>query len=269
MNIIKTLICASSVIFLLAGCSSKPPGCSDEKTTALVTSIFIDELAAGVRYTPEKLSKAIGVGVSTVHTVETDKANKTQCEGRLEVQLPIGAMAVIDGLGPTTLKDLKQQFSLKIDEGGRAVISKPIHYASSLTDDKKEHIVQLSGYEGIVDAIVILNRWGILEAASQTPKADSASNQKTSPRTVTGAVILDLECGDLCHLKYGDRGENVFTALCGDDKLCPKWVDDPQAFKKVVGSMATLTIGKEFIPEANATVDSISAITITRASYSQ
>jgi hypothetical protein len=269
MNIIKTFICASSVIFLLAGCSSKPPGCSDEKTTALVRSIFADELATGVLYTPEKLSKAIGVGVSTVHTVETDKSNKTQCEGRLEVQLPSGAMAVIEGLGPTTLKDLKQQFSLKIDEGGKAVISKPILYSSSLTDDKKEHVVQLSGHEGIVDAIVILNRWGILAATSQTPKVESASNQKTGPRTVIRAVILGLECGDLCHLKYGDRSENVLTALCGDDKLCRKWADDPQAFKKVVGSEATLMIVKEFIPEANTALDSISAITITRASYSQ
>ncbi len=229
-------------------------------------SIFIDELSSGVRQTVEKLNQLTSVSVSMVRTIDTDeKSNVIQCEGSLDVLLPASAVAVLEDTHLTPV--FKQRFNLKLAESGRAVVSADVHYTSRMTDDKKDHLVGLRGYENLIATFATLNSWGLFR--TESPKAENVSKQKTGPRTVTGAVILGLECGDLCHLKYGDRYENVFTALCGDDKLCRKWVDDPQAFKKFVGSMATLTIAKEFIPDANTAVDSISAITITRASYSQ
>lgn len=268
MNIIKTLTCATTAIFLLAGCSTKPPGCSDEKTTALVASIFIDELAAGIRETSEKLSQITSASVSKVRTVDTDgKNNVVQCEGSLDLLLPASAVAVLEDT--TLTQSFKQRFNLKLVEGGRAVVSTDVQYTSRMTDDKKDHLVGLGGYENLVASFVPLNSFKPFRAVSPKPKVDNASKQKTESKTVTGATVLGLECGDLCHLSYKDETGKVASALCGDDKLCPKWVDDPQAFKKVIGSMATLTIGKEFIPDANAMVDSISAITITRAANSQ
>lgn len=268
MNIIKNLICATTVIFLLAGCSTKPPGCSDEKTTALVTSIFIDELAAGIRETAEKLSQITSASVSKVRTVDTDgKSNVVQCEGSLDVLLPASAVSVLEDT--TLTQSFKQRFNLKLVEDGRAVVSMDVHYTSRMTDDKKDHLVGLSGYENLVASFVHLNSFRPFRAVSSKPKVDTASKQKAESKTVTGATVLGLECGDLCYLSYKDETGKVTSALCGDDKFCSKWVDDPQAFKKVVGSIATLTIGKEFISDAKSTVDSISAITITRVSYSQ
>ena len=266
MNIIKSLIFPTIVILFIAGCSSKPPGCSDEKTTALTSRIFIGELAAGIGETAEKLGQIVSTSVSKVRTLDSDeKSNIVRCEGILNVQLPAGAAKIIgDSL---YAENWQKKFNMQIVEGGRATISTNIEYTSRMTNDKKDHIVGLRGHENLVLSFERLTLNGAYSIFNTKLGVDNnVSKHEVGSKILTGATILGLECGDMCHLEYRDHSGKSHSALCGDGKLCRKWADDPQAFKHVVGSMATLTIGKEFIPEANSSIDSITAITITKAS---
>ena len=296
----------SFLIVCLAGCGNKPPQCSDEKTIELVKRIFQQSLAKKLNEPVneggflekmtkdqiEKLKQDIKLVVSTIRTSASDeKAGKVACDAVLEAEFPHAAKDPIKRLiVPGALmsdpipvpKDLERLVFLNVrlhDTGTRdlkvngLVVSTEIQYTSQMTDDKKEHLVEMRGFKGVVDLVSALGSMGVFKPvsattttndfkATATPSAEAeiAAAKVAPKRNVSGVTLQAFECGDTCQLKYVDANGNSQTAICTDTKGCRSWAERTREFLPLIGAKADLVIGKKYIPEGGVTMDNVEGI---------
>jgi hypothetical protein len=100
------------------------------------------------------------------------------------------------------------------------------------------------------------------EAAATTPTASSSNAKKR----IDQATLQGFECGDYCHLKFMDGAGNSQSAICMQVKECQAWMAQPKSFVPMIGKKVSLEIGQQIVPQANAMMDVVTAMTFTEAS---
>ena len=276
----QVLLSIVLVTFSLAGCSNKPPSCSDEKTVELVKRIFHKSLTEKQNEPGEdaslldKMKQDVKLVVNTIRTSATDeKVGKVTCDAVLEAELPATAKAPLEN--PIFRTAMVRDPSTRDLKVNGLMVSTDIQYNSQMTDDKKEHLVEMRGFKGIVDLVSALGSMGAFKTtnavpatnapkATQTPSHETeiASAQAAQKRTVAQVTLQAFECGDLCHLKYVDANGNTQSAICMDTEGCRSWANGPKGFTPLIGAKADLVIGKKFIPAGNEAVDNVLEISL-------
>lgn len=80
-------------------------------------------------------------------------------------------------------------------------------------------------------------------------------------KTITGVTLKASVCEDYCHLTYVDATGVRKSAICAD-KLCQSWDKKTSSFASAVGRKADLVMARQFVPEGQTTVDSITKVTM-------
>ena len=268
------------LVLCLTACGNKPPQCSDEKTVELVKRIFHNSLMEKQNEPGEdaslleKMKQDVKLVVGTIRTAATDeKIGKVTCDAVIEAQLPTAAKAPLEN--PIFRNAMQRDPATRDLKVNGLVVSTEIQYTSQMTDDKKEHLVEMRGFKGIVDLVSALGNMGVFKAVSAIPTtsdsttaaAPSAESEiataKAAPkRSVAGVTLQAFECGDTCQLKYVDSNGNSQSAICTDTKGCQSWAEGPKGFMPLIGAKADLVIGKKYIPEGGVTMDNVVGISL-------
>jgi hypothetical protein len=212
--------------------------------------------------------------IGTIRTAATDeKIGKVTCDAVLEAELPPAAKAPLEN--PIFRNAMQRDPATRDLKVNGLVVSTEIQYTSQMTDDKKEHLVEMRGFKGVVDLVSALGNMGVFKAVSVTPTtsdsktavAPSAESEiaaaKAAPkRNVSGVTLQAFECGDTCQLKYVDANGNSQSAICTDTKECQLWAEGPKGFLPLIGAKADLVIGKKYIPEGGVTTDNVVGISL-------
>jgi hypothetical protein len=263
------------VALSLAACANKPPACSDEKTIELIKQIFYESLAETQKQPGldasllDAMKRDLKLAVSSIRTAATDdKVGKITCDAVLEAEFPSTAKKQLENFQVRrgTLPTLEFA-NLKVNGLN---VSVDIQYSTQLTDDKKQQMVELSGFKGVVDLVSAVSVYGgfkkeaaeparsdatsVAKPSSEQPPAPATTSEK---RTVSGVTLQSFECGDTCQLRYADALGQSHSAICSDAKLCDAWADEPKKFAPLIGAKADLVVGKKFVPEGNVTIDSV------------
>lgn len=273
------LLCASLLMSMLVACGNKPPQCSDEKSIDLVRRIFHKSLAEKQNEPGEdaslleKMKQDVKLVVSTIRTAATDeKVGKVTCDAVLEAELPPAAKVPMENpiFRNAMLRDPATS-DLKVNG---LVVTAEIQYTSQMTDDKKEHLIEMRGFKGVVDLVSALGNMGVFKPVSPTTtndfkvtatpsaEAEIAAAKAAPKRNVSGVTLQAFECGDTCQLKYVDANGNNQTAICTDTKGCQSWAEGPKGFMPLIGAKADLVIGKKYIPEGGVTMDNVVGISL-------
>ncbi len=182
----------------LSSCGSSTPNCTDEKTVGLVKNIFynsIEQTAASWGLNKALVNNMMTtdkISVTMIRTAAHDKTiGKYTCDAVIEAKIPetIEKMAS----SPFFKASMSQSVGTGSVEIGGGIVKSDIHYTSQLTDDKKQHLVELRGHEPIVDVVVLLSLTGPFmgvsghqtqAAAPKTPQ-QQAINVPATSTTVT------------------------------------------------------------------------------------
>ncbi len=262
----------------LSACSNKPPACSDEKTIELIKQIFHDTLAEKQKQPGldvsllDTMKRDVKLVVSSIRTAATDdKVGKITCDAVLEAEFPVTAKKQLDGLqNMRRTLPMPEYAGLKMNG---LIVSADIQYSTQLTDNKKEQMVELSGFKGVVELVSAVSIYGVFKkeaaapatsdaTAAAKPSTDqtNASANSAAKRSVSGVTLQSFECGDTCQLRYADASGESHSAICSDAKLCDSWADEPKKFAPLIGAKADLVVGKKFVPEGNVTIDNIEEV---------
>lgn len=273
------LLCASLLISMLVACGNKPPQCSNEKSIDLVKRIFHKSLAEKQNEPGEdaslleKMKQDVKLVVSTIRTAATDeKVGKVTCDAVLEAEFPPAAKLPMENpiFRNAMLRDPATR-DLKVNG---LVVSTEIQYTSQMTDDKKEHLVEMRGFKGVVDLVSALGNMGVFKQVSATTtndfkvtatpsaEAEIAAAKAAPKRNVSGVTLQAFDCGGTCQLKYVDANGNNQTAICTDTKGCQSWAEGPRGFVPLMGAKADLVIGKKYMPEGGVTMDNVVSISL-------
>lgn len=185
MKGLSWVISVAAIVFVLWGCGSKTPSCSDEKTVNLVKQIYEGSLKKGVPpFVPDEsllkaIANAVNMSITTIRTAEHDgKTDKFVCDAVMEVKFP-DAVAKPGPAGVTPLTDCTSSMPSVQIEGALAKAN--IRYTSQMTEDKKEQVVELSGVDPIVNVVLALGMAGAfqppVQTASQTPPQQATVRQ--------------------------------------------------------------------------------------------
>lgn len=274
------LLCASLLMSMLVACGNKPPQCSDEKSIELIKRIFHNSLTEKQNEPGEdaalleRMKQDVKLVVGTIRTAATDeKIGKVTCDAVLEAELPPPAKAPLEN--PIFRNAMQRDPATRDLKVNGLVVSTEIQYTSQMTDDKKEHLVEMRGFKGVVDLVSALGNMGVFKAVSTTPttsdsktaSAPSAESEiaaaKAAPkRNVAGVTLQAFECGDTCQLKYVDSNGNSQSAICTDTRGCQSWAEGPKGFLPLIGAKADLVIGKKYIPEGGVTMDNVMGLSL-------
>ena len=150
----RQAICGFVLLVYLTGCTSSTPPCSDERTIALVKRILTDSLkenVAAINGRSDELLAVVSFEVLAIRAAGIDeKVGKFSCEADAEIKLPADRT--------TQVLDFPQ-FKTALDDprGKVRVTAKPslsadIKFTSQLTDDKSQHVVEVSGHGPLIKA---------------------------------------------------------------------------------------------------------------------
>lgn len=176
----RTLMLSLAVL-ALAGCGPKAPGCNDEQTLGLVKNIYFQTLTRKQNEPSEDASlldamkRDVKLAITTVRTAASDeKVGKLTCQATLEATLPASAATALQHplLRDAMARDPSTR-NLKLDG---LVLSADVQYTSQMTDDRKEHLVELSDFQGIVDMVSALGSMG----AFGSQEVDSPEHTETA-----------------------------------------------------------------------------------------
>ena len=150
----RQAVCGCVVLLCLNGCAPLTPPCSDQKTVSLVKRILADSLtqsAAAANPRPERLAAVVSFEVLTIRAASIDeKVGKFFCEADARIKLPEDRT--------TQVLDFPEFKAVLEDRRGRVKVidghslSADIKFTSQLTDDKSQHIVEVSGHDPLIRA---------------------------------------------------------------------------------------------------------------------
>lgn len=143
---------------LAAPVFAQSPTCTDGQTIQLVKDIFtqsIERQAAGFpqgQRLASEIMTLIGVSVQTIRTTKVDRpAGKHYCQGVLEIRLSEQGAAKMNN--PRALAMMAQDPETRgIRFSGRS-ITHDIRFSSQLTDDRKEHFVEVVGHKMLAELL--------------------------------------------------------------------------------------------------------------------
>lgn len=161
----STAFAVLAAVLALQGCDSKPPACSDEATLGLVKQIWNE--------TVEKNSAQFRQGKAFASQIETgtefkvtavrtnqynDQSKKYLCDAVAELKIPKDAVPALDDpmFKATVLRDSRMQ---NLVFNGN-VIKNDVQFTSQMTDDGKEHLVEITGHQPLVDVAYMVTMYG-------------------------------------------------------------------------------------------------------------
>lgn len=169
----------------IQGCGTSTPPCADEKTVGLVKKIFRkslgDELASKGQDASlaDQIANAIQLNVTTIRTSGNDeKVKKFTCDAVLEATLPEKAGKMVNL--PLFRAAMAQDLTTHGIEVSGSTIKHDVQYTSQVTDDSKEHLVELRGHKPIVEVAIALGTIGAFKA-DQTGASDKQASA-TAPK---------------------------------------------------------------------------------------
>ena len=189
-------------VFTLSSCGSSTPNCTDEKTVGLVKNIFCNSLEQTAaswfmnKSLVNNIMTADQISVTMIRTVAYDKKiGKYTCDAVIEAKIPEAIAEVASS--PFFKASVSQSAgagSVEIDGG---VVKSEIRYTSQITDDKKQHLVELRGHKSIVDVVVTLGLMGAMYASKpQTQAAAPKTPQQESPTPASDVPPLQGHVND-------------------------------------------------------------------------
>lgn len=190
----KMSVITIALAVLVSGCGQKVPGCSDEKTTALVTQIFYDAVTKEYGETiSEIVKKQTSLNLSTVTVTAIDeKIGKTECAGTLEVSLPAELKAADIKNGIRDAATLSEFMLVPLVENAiqieDAMLSAEVEFTSQLTADEKSHLVSLNGHKALA---VISSALAAAGTLGQLPQENVATEE--APAVVEETILQDSE----------------------------------------------------------------------------
>lgn len=137
---------------------AQAPACADVRTTRLVKDIFAQSIERQATGFPQgqRLAKEVMALVTVeVHSIRTAKANrpvgKLYCQGVLEIGLSQQGAAKMNN--PRALAMMARDPEMQgIRFSGRSV-SNGIRFSSQLTDDGKDHVVEVIGHQMLAELV--------------------------------------------------------------------------------------------------------------------
>lgn len=171
------LIC---ICLLPVSAVGQSPSCADPRTVQLIKQIFaesIERKSAGfpVQDLAARINALIPVSVRSIRTAEIERTiSKHYCEGVLEVRLPAKSAALLTS--PRAQALLAQSPETRTIRTTGNTVSQTVRFTSQLTDDRKEHYVEVGGLQTIVDLVF---QFVALEVDEQLAAESSAA---TAPR---------------------------------------------------------------------------------------
>jgi uncharacterized protein YecT (DUF1311 family) len=188
--------------------NAQGPACSDTRTLQLVQQIFldtIDQKAAGfpIQDLGMRIKALITVNIRTVRTANIDRSiGKYFCEGTLEVKLPQSTATLLSSPhAQSLLAQDPQTRSIRISKDAASV---GIRFASQLTDNKREHHVEASGFQTLADLVFQFTAQEVEEQLAASPpgkdapkartitKADDSKKEEDGPEKTGPCKGLDL-----------------------------------------------------------------------------
>jgi hypothetical protein len=123
------------------------------------------------------------ISVTGIRTAAYDKkTGKCTCDAVIEAKIPETMAEVANSpLFKASMSQNAGAGSVEIDGG---VVKSDIHYTSQMTDDKKQHLVELYGHKPIVDFVVSLSFANLVMGASR-PQAQAGAPKTPQQETTT------------------------------------------------------------------------------------
>ena len=99
---INAVIMCALIAILLSGCSKEPPKCSDDKTTALVRKIILDQIHGSEKLSEKEIQEIVKIEFPRASAFD-EKIKKYSCQGKLisggTYELPITYDSQLDDKG--------------------------------------------------------------------------------------------------------------------------------------------------------------------------
>ena len=254
------------LVLCLTACGNKTPQCSDEKTVELVKRIFHNSLTEKQNEPGEdaslleKMKQDVKLVVGTIRTAATDeKIGKVTCDAVLEAALPPAAKAPLEN--PIFRNAMQRDPATRDLKVNGVVVSTEIQYTSQMTDDKKEHLVEMRGFKGVVDLVSALGNMGVFKSAGAAPTTPDAATKPSASKVNWSSFLGQSASVALSDAVVG----NQFKALLGDKY--PVFQTNMEVAGELHAEDGNLIVGSGNAPHDGGTNEAMFAVNTATGKY--